>query len=304
MHKMKVRNLVLSIFVFVSVIASAQFPDRLKDSFPTDVVTYQNISYANDTLKNHLLDIYLPAGAKENLPVIVWVHGGGWEEGDKYTAMVEMKRTVKSFIEKGYALASINYRYIAQGIFPVQIQDCVQALQFIHDNARKYKLDNSRIALIGFSAGGHLGSLLALSNNNDVPQFYPAGKKPSFKIKAALDFYGVSHFLMFFGYGLPENTDNSACKLLGASPLVRPDISALASPVTFVDKHDPPFLIVHGEKDQDVPLAQSYLLKSSLNLVNVKAEMIIVKDAPHHSIAFDEDDIRLKVLSFLDMHLK
>ncbi len=171
---MKILRPFLQILVLFSFVSShAQIPERLKESFPKNTITYQNISYANDTLKNHLLDIYLPPDAKANTPLVVWIHGGGWIEGDKYLSMQEMKRTVKSILESGYALASINYRYSSQAIFPAQIQDCMQALQFLYDNATKYKLDNKRIALIGLSSGGHLGNLLGLATNNDLAKFYP-----------------------------------------------------------------------------------------------------------------------------------
>ncbi len=119
-----------------------------------------------------------------------------------------------------------------------------------------------------------------------------------------IDFYGPNDLLLYFGFALPEHTDNVAAKLLGASPLVRPDLSGLANPVTYVDKNDPPFFIVHGDKDQDVPLAQTYLLKSWLDLVQVHTELTIVKDAPHHGVMFDEDDVRLKLLAFLNKYLK
>jgi dipeptidyl aminopeptidase/acylaminoacyl peptidase len=142
-----------------------------------------------------------------------------------------------------------------------------------------------------------------LSLNNDVGDFYPAGKKPSFKIKAVLDFYGPSDFLLFYGTEKPDQLDSPIAKLLGASPLTRPDISKKASPVTYVDKGDPPFFIVHGEKDPDVPTSQSYLLKSWLDLANVKNSLTIVKDAPHYGEMFDKDEVRLNLLEFLKDYL-
>ncbi len=109
---------------------------------------------------------------------------------------------------------------------------------------------------------------------------------------------------MFFGEGTPTNVDNPVAILLGASALARPDLSNQASPVTYVDANDPPFFIVNGEKDPDVPPAQSYLLKSYLDLAKVKNELTIVKDAPHYGVMFDAEDIRQKLLAFLDSQLK
>ena len=158
--------------------------------------------------------------------------------------------------------------------------------------------------LIGFSAGGHLASLLALSNNNIVAEFYPSKKKTTFKIKAVLDFYGPSDFLSMTAMGDPNMKGDPISTLLGSTPLKRPDISKLASPCTYVDKDDPPFLIVHGEKDESVPYQQSLLLQSYLNLASVKNELIIVKDAPHFGVMFDTDDVRTKLFNFLTAILK
>jgi acetyl esterase/lipase len=300
---MYVKKTTLLLIVMLTASVLRAQPDHIKSIFPDGTIFHQNIPYANDTLKKHLLDIYLPPDAKPNTPVVIWVHGGGWMVNDKYADMSYMKATIRSIIESGYALASIDYRHATTAIFPAQILDCMQAVEFLGNNALKYKLDKNRFSLIGFSAGGHLGSLLALSLNNNVTEFYPSGKKPLFTIKAVLDFYGPSDFLLFYGFGKPDQLDSPIAKLLGVSPLARPDISKKASPATYVDKGDPPFFIVHGEKDMDVPPAQSYLLKSWLDLAGVKSELIVVKDAPHYGEMFDKDVVRLKLLEFLKANL-
>jgi dipeptidyl aminopeptidase/acylaminoacyl peptidase len=149
-----------------------------------------------------------------------------------------------------------------------------------------------------------LASLLALSNNHDVPDFYVNKKKPIFRIKSVFDFYGPSNLLLFFSNSDPSDIKNPIGVLLGASPLLRPDISNQASPFTYVDRNDPPFFIVHGEKDQDVPRAQSYLLKSYLDLAQVKSEITIVKDAPHYGNMFDSEEIRTALFKFLEQSLR
>ncbi|MEO7988453.1 MAG: alpha/beta hydrolase [Chryseolinea sp.] len=302
---MKPIKLVFLLLVLaVSPNTLAQMPTYISDIFPKGTVFHQNIAYANDTLKKHLLDLYIPANPSANIPLVVWVHGGAWMVNDKYADMSYMTGTVKMFIEKGYALASIDYRHSTTAIFPAQIQDCNQAIQFLYDHASTYKLDKNRISLIGFSAGGHLASLLALSNNSNIPDFYVNKKKPSFQIKAVLDFYGPSNLLLFFSTSDLRDIKNPIATLLGVSPLIRPDVSNIASPVTYVDKNDPPFFIVHGEKDMDVPRAQSYLLKSYLDLVQVKSEITIVKDAPHYGKMFDSEEIRAKLFTFLETNMK
>jgi len=274
--------------------------------FPAGTITYSNIPYGGDTLRKHLVDIYLPATAGANTPVVVWIHGGAWMMNDKYADMGYMKNTIRGFIESGYALASIDYRHSTTAVFPAQIQDCNQALEYLYEHAKQYKLDKNRIALIGFSAGGHLASLLALSHNNKVKEFYVNGAKRSFAIKCVMDFYGPSDFIAISGN--PDSSINNArnpvALLIGALPIERPDLARRASPVTYIDKNDPPFLIVQGEKDESVPNTQSRLLSSWLTIAGVNNELIIVPNAPHYGEMFDAEWIRKRLFAFLAAHMK
>ena len=149
---------------------------------------------------------------------------------------------------------------------------------------------------MGFSAGGHLASMVGLSKNNNVDTFFMPGSTKSFNFKAVVDFYGPAELILFPG---ASDEKSPEALLIGAAPLARPDLAKAASPVTYVDKNDPSFLIIHGEKDDLVSTKQSQLLSAWLNVVGVQNELIIVKDAPHFGVMFDADDIRSKVIDFL-----
>lgn len=269
-------------------------------AFPQGTILHGNLNYNDDTMKKHLLDIYLPATAKGKLPLVILIHGGGWLSNDKYADIGYMRKTVAEIVGSGFALASIDYRFSTPAHFPAQIQDCNRAVSFLYDNAGKYGFDKNRFAVMGFSAGGHLASLLGLSKNNNVDTFFMPGSSKMFSIKAVVDFYGPSKLLLF-----PGNDDEKSPEsiLIGAAPLARPDLAKAASPVTYVDKNDPPFLIIHGLKDELVSPKQSRLLSAWLNVVTVHNEVIMVKDAPHFGVMFDADDIRDKVISFLKKQL-
>lgn len=284
---------------FAGSVALAQVTNRVMPFFPAGTKLYANIPYANDTLKKHLLDIYMPADAKGDIPLVIWVHGGAWMLNDKYADMSYMKKTISAILNNGFALASIDYRYSTQAIFPAQIQDCNQAVEYLYQHASKYGYNRNKIALIGFSAGGHLASLLALSHNNKVGAFLSPSGKTSFHITSVVDFYGPADFLATLKPEDENAPKSSVSILLGASPLERPDLAKFASPATYIDKNDPPFLIIQGEKDESVPAAQSKLLSSWLTLAKVQNELIIVKNAPHYGEMFDETAIREKVITFL-----
>jgi len=300
-------NFYISIIIFLYLIqpVKAQTASPVQDIFPKGTVTYSNVSYAHDTLTRHLMDVYLPPNTKGNLPLIVFIHGGAWMLNSKYSDMGYMKNTVKSFIDSGYALASIDYRYSTQVPFPAQIQDCNQAVEYLFEHAAEYKIDKNRIAVIGFSAGGHLASLMGLSNNNEVKAFYPPQGAPHFKIKCVLDFYGPANLEMMASN--PDTSVNNSqsplALLLGDSPIARPDLARNASPITYIDKNDPPFIIVQGEKDESVPNTQSKMLSSWLTLTGIPNVLIIVPNAPHFGSMFDADFIRLRLFNFLAMHL-
>jgi dipeptidyl aminopeptidase/acylaminoacyl peptidase len=122
------------------------------------------------------------------------------------------------------------------------------------------------------------------------------GSSTKFSIKAVVDFYGPAELVLFPGSNYPKSPESI---LLGAAPLARPDLAKIASPITYVDKNDPPFLIIQGEKDESVDPKQSKLLSAWLQVAGVQNELMIVKDAPHYGVMFDADEVRKKVISFL-----
>jgi acetyl esterase/lipase len=299
---MKIRHLLIFILLIsTSLPMLAQGTNPYKNLFPNGTIIYDNISYNSDTLKKHLLDIYLPAKSKSKLPLVILIHGGGWLANDKYADLGYMKKTIVDLVNNGFALASIDYRFSTQATFPAQIQDCNSAVSYLFDNADKYGFDKKNFAVMGWSAGGHLATLMGLAKNNQVQAFYMPNTTKSYTIKAVVDFYGPTDLVL-----LPGNADEKAPEsiLIGAAPLTRPDLAKIASPITYVDKNDPPFLIIHGEKDDIVSNKQSKLLNSWLNVLGVQHELIIVKDAPHFGEMYDTEDIRKKVIGFLNKNLK
>ena len=291
--------LIALFFIAINVFSQGENP--VISLFPKGTILHANIPYSNDQSHKHKLDIYLPQQTNKAVPVVIFVHGGGWRSNDKYADMGYMGNTLRSLIESGFAVASIDYRFSTEAIFPAQIKDCNRAISFLYDHAKEYHLDRNHMAVMGFSAGGHLASLIGLSKNNNAAVFFEKGTSKSFGIRAVVDFYGLTDLLL-----VDDNDDPQSfvSVLLGAAPISRPDLAKTASPVTYVDKNDPPFLIIHGEKDKTVSNKQSKLLQSWLTINGVQNELIIVKDAPHYGEMFDTEPIRTKVIAFLKKHLR
>lgn len=130
---------VIFLLLISSYIAFSQ-TNPVIDALPRGIILHGNVAYNNDTLAKHLLDIYLPPDAKDKVPLVIYIHGGGWLGNDKYADIGYMKKTVLEIVSSGFALASIDYRFATQAVFPAQIQDCNRASSFLIDNADKYGL--------------------------------------------------------------------------------------------------------------------------------------------------------------------
>jgi acetyl esterase/lipase len=295
----------LLFFVLVFALSFESFaqppsPSVIQGRMPKVTIIHGDIPYNNDTLKKHLLDIYLPANAKGKSPLVIFVHGGGWIGNDKFGDMGYMTETINDMLNNGIAIASIDYRFAQNAVFPGILQDCNKAASFLYDNADNYNFDKNRFALMGFSAGGHLASLMGTSQNNKVENLYFPKSFRQFKYKAVVDFYGPTDLTIFPGAEDPKSPESI---LIGATAVDRPDLAKAASPLTYIDKNDPPFLIFHGEKDHLVSNRHSKLLSSWLNHYGVKNELTIVKDAPHFGRMYDVEEVRMKVIKFLKINL-
>jgi acetyl esterase/lipase len=278
-------------FVFLgTVVAVAQEPKN--PNLPTDAKTFLNLSYG--THDRHKLDIAVPAGPGPH-PLIVWIHGGGWEMGSKGgfgPATVHQ-------VARGYAVAGINYRFSQHATFPAQIHDVKNAIRFLKANAKKYGIDPDRIGVIGASAGGHLATLLGTSNGVkelDAPNADPAATK----VACVIDLFGPADLLRLSPPGSPENP---VTRLLGGDSGKHRDLAKLGSPQTHADESDPPTLIIHGDKDLLVPLSQSEELVAAFKKSGIDVELIVVKGGGH-GLRFFNADVNRAMNAFFDKHLK
>lgn len=293
------RIILVVLFLVFGAAVSGQEKDLLS-AYPQGTVLKRDIAYLGDTVKKHRLDLYLPAGVKGPMPLLVFVHGGGWVSNDKTADMGYMRQTVGELSALGIAIASIDYRFAADAVFPEILKDCNAAVSYLYDHAGEFGFDRERFAIMGFSAGGHLGTLMGLSNNQQVDAFFVPGSSRQFRFRAIVDFYGPMDLEKMPNSRNPEAPESI---LLGGRPGDHPDRAKAASPLTYIDANDPPVLIIHGEKDDMVPPGQSRLLLSQLQQHGVKSELMVVPGAPHYGIMFDAEAVRRKVVGFVSERL-
>jgi len=245
------------------------------------------------------LDLHLPQGTPP-FPVVVWVHGGGWQNGDK--ALGTRHHALRQR-ERGYAVASIEYRLSGEAIFPAQIQDCKAAIRWLRENAPRFGLDPERIAAWGSSAGGHLVALLGTAAGVAALQDPEQGNASQPEVvQAVVDWYGPVDFLLMPAGHHDANSPES--RLLGCDVDDCPDRVAFASPLTYVDSGDPPFLIQHGSRDAVVDPTQSVLLHGALLAAGVESTHVVLPGAGHGGPEFSAAANLALVEAFLDARLR
>ena len=270
---------------------------------PSGVVAHRDLAYVENGHARQKLDLYLPATPqKAPLPVIIWVHGGGWQNGTKANALPLRL----GYVGKGYAVASIGYRLTDAAAFPAQIQDVKAGVRWLRAHASKYGLDPERFVAWGSSAGGHLVALLGTAD--EVKAFdVGAHLDRSSRVQAVIDYYGPSDFQRFVdtpGYASHRRPDAPESKLIGGPVTENQEKAAAASPVTYVSKDDAPFLILHGSADPTVPSNQSEVLHAALAKAGVTSTLHILPGAKHGGPEFTSLQALGWVEEFLAMQLK
>jgi len=246
------------------------------------------------------MDIYYPEEIDAHpLPVTVYIHGGGWTGGDKRAG--EGIVDARVLLTHGFVVVSINYRLAPTYRFPAQIEDVKCAIRYLRAYAQRYHLDPERIGVFGGSAGGHLAALLGVA---DEIAGFDKGEYlgQSSRVRAVVDMFGPTNLTL-----LTSDPDHRRLiqQVFGSVEILKQ-----ASPVTHVSKDDPPFLILHGDKDPVVPLNQSTQLYERLRTAGVPVTLVVVKNAGHGftpvggQISPTRSDLTQLILDFFEKHLR
>lgn len=262
----------------------------------------RNLDYVGAGNPRQMLDLYLPeAKSGQPHPLLVYIHGGGWEAGSKEDADVLL-----GLIKDGtpYAGASINYRLTDQARWPAQIHDCKAAIRWLRAHAQEYNLDPDKIAAFGISAGGHLVSMLGVSGGvKELEGDLGGHLDQSSRVTCVLDFCGPSDFLTFRGKGSvvdPDDPKGALAKLIGGPLKDYEDTARNASPVNYITSDDAPFLIIHGDKDNIVPYSQATELRDALTAAHIPATLLTGTDGGH---VFLSDPLVKRMYAFNARHL-
>lgn len=288
-------------FALVALVATAwaQSPRPV----PAGVVAHRNLPYVPNGHERQKLDLYIPEQADGPVPIIVWIHGGGWAAGDKNNC----PPLSNGYTQRGYAAASLDYRLSGDAIFPAQIEDCKAAIRWLRAHAKKYNLDPTRIGVWGSSAGGHLVALLGTTS--ETREFdVGVNLEQSSAVQAVSDFYGPTDILQMDAHALPgarlkhDPANSPESRLIGGAIQENKDKAGRVNPINYLTKNAAPFLIVHGDKDPLVPHHQSELLFAALKKAGVPVRFHTIKGA-EHGRGFSGKEISEMVAAFFDHRL-
>jgi acetyl esterase/lipase len=246
------------------------------------------------------LDLYLP----ERLPasgLIVWVHGGAWRAGSRDSV------DLRGMTERGWAVASVDYRLSTVARFPAQVHDIKAAIRYLRARAKDRGYPRSPIVIAGSSAGAHLAALVGVTNQHaELEGTIGDDARESSDVQAIVSLYGASNLTTILEQSTPHGLSvrRPALELLlGAQPEAAPELARLASPIFHVDAKDPPLLMLHGDQDNQMPINQSLELQGAYEKLGLRVRFVAVHGAGHGGAAFTSAENLDLIAGFLRAEL-
>jgi acetyl esterase/lipase len=274
-------------------------------ALPPGVKAERNIPYVANGSPNQVMDLFLPEQPSDKpLPLMIWIHGGAWMGGNQSSPPMLF------LVSKGFAVASIQHRFSSQARWPAQSYDCKAAIRFLRANAAKYNFDPDHFGVGGDSSGGHLAAFVGTSGDVKEMEGDLGNPGVSSRVQAVVDWFGPTDFTLMASQSGPrsmiqhDNANSPESNLLGGPVQEKRDLAKTANPLTYVNKDCPPFLIMHGDNDQVVPLGQSVILAKALVDAGVEVTMKTIAGAGHEGPQFRSAESQRLVGEFLNRHLK
>ena len=302
------KKTLISIALCLAAVTSfAQDPDFGGWQMPEIKMEYSakfaDLNYAGDDQAYHTLDVYIPKVKKDAYPVVVHIYGSAWYSNSS-KGVADLGTIVQALLDAGYAVVTPNHRASSDAKFPAQIQDIKAVIRWIRANADEYGFDPTFVASCGCSSGGHLASLAATSGGvTRLEGTVGSNLEYSSRVQAACDWFGpINMFTMNCGEprkwgGTPEED------LIGHAyaPEFEAEMKAV-SPLTYLDKNDPPVIVFHGLADNVVPNCQGIEFYDALTNAGVKTEIHLQPEGGHGFKMYSEENLKAMVDFFNDAY--
>lgn len=276
---------------------------------PPGVVHVPDVTYRRPDDKTRLeLDLAYPKDGNGPFPCVICIHGGGWLRGSRKSHVP----LICELASQGYVAAAVSYRFAPECTFPAQFHDVQDAVRWLRENARKYKIDKERIAALGYSSGGNLACLLGMGCAQDELTAKGDAHKESSRVQAVVSYSGLMDLSQMHQCCVNGELPFLERKLitlslecyLGGSPDKAPCAYIKASPMTFATKNTAPTLLVHGGADTLVPMEQSKMLEKKLRAAGAEVNLVSVEKAFHDFTPAQEKEARKAVFQFLKTTFK
>lgn len=276
---------------------------------PPGVKLVRDVVYIDGGDEAQKLDVYVPEKPSDKpLPLIVHIHGGGWMGGSKFPC------PVANMAQRGYVVASVEYRFSQKAVFPAQIQDCQAAIRWLRAKHKEYNLDPDHVGVVGGSAGGHLSALVGTAGGKKAFPMIGGNEDQSDRVQCVCDIFGPTNFATvmkqadddknvrnIFKFNTPSDPYSS---LIGVSLNSDKAKTDAVSPIHYVSNDSPPMLILHGTHDTLVPYAQSEELAVALKAKGVPVWLQTLPNAGHGGPAFGKPTVLSLMVNFFDKHLQ
>lgn len=256
-------------------------------------VTFAQVdAWFGHTIRDLKMDIIYPEDCEKVYPCVVWICGGAWRVMDRSAHLAYLSELARS----GFVVASVEYRTTNEEIFPAQLTDVKAGIRYLRAHSKRYHIDTEHLGVMGESAGGYLTAMAALA---DAPAF-DVGEylEYSSKVQAACPWYPPTD-VSSFPYESAEDAAASMESLLLGKNVMRHQEDALKiCPVSYVTKDAPPFMILHGTKDDVVPFTQGELLHNKLEGAGCDVQLIEIEGANHADYQFFQREMWQRIISF------
>ncbi len=261
-------------------------------SFVSGVTFAQVDAWFDHTRRDLKMDIIYPEDKTKKYPCVVWICGGAWLRMDRSAHTAYLSELARS----GFVVASVEYRTSNEGCYPMQLQDVKAGVRYLKALSERYHIDTERFGVMGESAGGYLSAMAALVDDPayDVGAF----TEYSSKVQAACPWYPLADLSGFPYATALEAAAAPESLLMGKNVMLHKEEAFAASPVNFMTKDAPPFLIIHGDNDHTVPFGQGVIMHDELEKLGADVTLLALEGADHADMPFFQEEIWQRIIGF------
>ncbi len=259
----------------------------------------RNIQYVDDGRKRHRLDVYRSVDVREDAPVLLQIHGGGWMIGNKDQQGLPLMYHLAA---RGWVCVAINYRLSPRGTWPDHLVDCKRALAWIRAHIAEYGGDPDYVVVTGGSAGGHLTALMGLTAND--PNYQPGFEDVDTSVRAMIPFYGVYDWTGTAGQRRDKGMRDILEKYIVKQKFDEArDVYEGASPIFRIHPGAPPALIVHGNLDTLAPVEEARAFVEKLRATTRKPVVYVELKGAHHAFEVFNSIRAMHAIAGVDLYL-